>query len=315
LQIITLAYPHDIDQADCPPTVMALGYFDGIHKGHQTVINTAKKIADEKGYMTAVMTFFPHPSVVLGRIKGPMHYITPLEKKFELIDEIGIDRLYVVTFDPAFAKLTPDQFIDQYIIGLNVKHVVAGFDFTYGRFGQGTMGNIANYSKDLFTFTTIEKVSHEGEKISSTLIRKSILEGDVLNLAKYLGRFHRVTGMVIDGEKRGRTIGFPTANIQVDENYLTPPQGVYAVRLYVNNVWYNGVCNVGYKPTFHEGKKQLSIEVHLFDFNEDIYHKEVILEWNKRIRDEKKFESVDQLVEQISQDKRSAISYFHHTSL
>lgn len=142
------------------------------------------------------------------------------------------------------------------------------------------------------------------------MIREHIKAGEVEKLEHYLGRHYEISGTVITGEKRGRTIGFPTANLSVSENYLLPKKGVYAVRLKVGNEWHNGVLNIGYKPTFHKDLAEATIEVHLVNFNEDIYGEQVILEWRKRIRDEKKFENVDALIAQIKQDKKEAMNYF-----
>lgn len=311
MEVITLSHPHELKKVDCPPTSIALGYFDGVHKGHQKVINTAKQNAKEKGLESAVMTFFPHPSVVLGKVEGDVQYITPIKQKIEIISSMGINRLYIVNFDKQFAELLPQQFIDQYIIDLNIKHVVAGFDFHYGRMGRGTMETILFHSRNEFDFTTVDKFAIDKEKVSSTLIRQYILSGKVQEVSDYLGRFYSVLGNVIHGEKRGRTIGFPTANIDVNDEFLLPKVGVYAVKVTINENTYNGVCNVGFKPTFHNNSAvKPNIEVHIMDFDEDIYDKEVKIEWRKRLRNEKKFNSVEELISQIKTDKEQAIEYF-----
>lgn len=310
MKTIHLEYPHHIDKENCPETVMALGYFDGVHLGHQKVIRTAKKIADANNFESAVMTFYPHPSVVLGMKNANIHNITSITDKQQIISDLGIDRLYIVHFTHSFSELLPQQFIDHYIIDMNVKHVVAGFDFTYGRLGKGKMETMPFHSRDQFKQTEIDKVELEGEKISSTRIRQLIKNGEVDKLPQLLGRYYTSTDIVVDGDKRGRTIGFPTANIANDNQYIIPAVGVYAVRMLVRSTWYHGVGNVGYKPTFYEAGEEPKIEVHLFDFNDDIYGEEVTIEWHKRLRDEKKFSSIDELVKQISKDKVTAIKYF-----
>ncbi|WP_243523848.1 bifunctional riboflavin kinase/FAD synthetase [Bacillus pseudomycoides] len=310
MKIIHLTHPHKQNKIELPPTVMALGFFDGIHLGHQRVIRTAKKIADERGCKSAVITFHPHPSVVLGKKEAHVEYITPLCIKGKVIADLGIDMLYVVKFDESFAGLLPQQFVDEYIIGLNVKHVVAGFDYSYGRLGKGTMETLPFHARGEFTQTVIEKVEFQEEKVSSTALRKLIRNGEMEQIPSILGRAYTVEGMVVHGDKRGRQIGFPTANVALSEEYLLPPVGVYAVRLKVHDEWYDGVCNIGYKPTFKEDERQLSIEVHLFHFNEDIYDQIVAVEWHMRIREEKKFNGIEELVAQIAKDKITAQEYF-----
>nr|WP_077617861.1 bifunctional riboflavin kinase/FAD synthetase [Bacillus sinesaloumensis] len=310
MKTIHITHPHSYTQTDFPPTVLALGYFDGVHLGHKKVVETAKKEAENLGIACSVMSFDPHPSIVLKKDITHVEYITPLNHKEELFAEMGIDYLYIVNFSAEFASLSPQQFVDEYIVGLQVKHVVAGFDFTFGRYGKGTMESLPEYAKERFTQTTVEKLTYRDEKVSSTLIRDLIQSGKVEQLPPVLGRYYSLKGTVVDGDKRGRTIGFPTANIKVNGDYIIPKMGVYAVRLRVESTWYNGVCNLGLKPTFHENKTEPSVEVHLFDFNKDIYHEEVTVEWHMRIRSERKFSSIDELVKQIGLDKEKAKEYF-----
>ncbi|WP_027408731.1 bifunctional riboflavin kinase/FAD synthetase [Anoxybacteroides tepidamans] len=310
-----ITYPHHMKKEHLPPTVMALGYFDGVHLGHQQVIRTAVKIASEKGYKSAVMTFHPHPSVVLGRREQHVQLITPLKEKERLIARLGVDYLYVVEFTPSFAELLPQQFVDQYIIDFHVKHVVAGFDFTYGRLGKGTMETLPFHSRGQFAHTTVPKLTRNDEKISSTYIRHLLKNGEVHQLPELLGRFYTIEGTVIGGEKRGRTIGFPTANIDPADDYLLPALGVYAVKIRIGSETFEGVCNVGYKPTFHdrlEGRP--NIEVHIFHFSRDIYGEMVTIEWHERLRSEQKFSSVAELVAQIQRDKEKAEAYFRETA-
>jgi len=313
MKTIFLSHPHQLNKSDLLPTVMALGYFDGIHLGHQKVINTAKQIAKEKGYKCAVMTFDPHPSVVLGKKEQHIQFITPLKAKEAIIAKMGIDYLYVVEFTPEFAELLPQQFVDQYLIDLHVKHVVAGFDFTYGRLGKGSMETLPFHSREEFTHTVVPKLSYEEQKISSTYIRRLLKAGDVEQLPNLLGRFYEIEGVVVDGDKRGRQIGFPTANISLIDDYLLPAIGVYAVKVRMKDYVYDGVCNVGYKPTFHEKREgRPNIEVHIFNFNQEIYGEKVTVQWYKHIRSEKKFSGVEQLVEQIQRDKEEAEAYFRN---
>ncbi|WP_226665627.1 bifunctional riboflavin kinase/FAD synthetase [Metabacillus litoralis] len=310
VKLIKLSYPHSFNKVDFEKMVLALGYFDGVHKGHQKVILKAKEIADELGVKSAVMTFNPHPLVVLRKQKA-IDYITPLEDKIQIIEDLNVDILFVVEFTKEFAALLPQQFVDDFIINLNVKHVVAGFDFTYGHLGKGTMETIPFHSREQFSYTTVEKQTDHDRKISSTLIREVIRSGDVSYAQTLLGRPHSTIGTVIHGDKRGRTIGFPTANVEVINDYIIPPTGVYAVTLKVKNQVYEGVCNIGYKPTFHDEKSvKPSVEVHIFDFSDEIYGEKVTVFWFKRIRSEQKFNNVDELIQQISLDKEATIQFF-----
>ena len=230
-----------------------------------------------------------------------------------VIEELGIDYLIIVRFTSSFASLDPKEFVNQYIIGLNAQHVVAGFDFTYGKFGKGTMDTLPLHSNNQFTYTKVEKLVHqnEDEKVSSTLTRKLLHDGDVNGAYQLLGRFYRTAGIVVHGEKRGRQIGFPTANIKLKGEYIVPQNGVYAVKIFINKKWFVGVCNIGVKPTFKNPSEfTRSIEVHIIEFDQSIYGEEVILEWHTRIRDEKKFDGIDALKSQIANDKQTAIDYF-----
>ncbi|PRS61017.1 bifunctional riboflavin kinase/FAD synthetase [Bacillus sp. GBSW19] len=311
MKTIHISHPHTLNQKDQDPSVMALGYFDGVHLGHQKVIDAAKSIARKEGLALAVMTFHPHPSHVLQKAREPKDLITPLEDKIDFIEQLGADYLYIVQFSESFAALSPQEFVDQYLDELNVKHAVAGFDFTFGRFGAGTMETFDEYGKGRITATIVPKLSNQDRKVSSTLIRSALKNGDVEYVSELLGKPYQLRGIVIHGDKRGRTIGFPTANVGLSAEYIIPPTGVYAVRAEVKGKVYDGVCNVGYKPTFYEKRPdQPAIEVNLFDFNEEIYGEPIKLQWFKRIRSEQKFNGIQELTVQISQDKEEAIQFF-----
>ncbi|WP_078380856.1 bifunctional riboflavin kinase/FAD synthetase [Sutcliffiella halmapala] len=312
MKVVYLEHPHTKVQHDCDPSVVALGFFDGIHLGHQKVITAAIEKAEELNLNSAVMTLDPHPSVVLRRSVQHVRYITPLTEKIKLLTSLGVDILYVVKFDFDFASLVPQDFVDQYIIGLNIKHVVAGFDYSYGRLGKGTMETLPFHSREQFDQTVIEKFTSNNHKVSSTFIRDELQAGRVADLPQTLGRYYVIRGTVGHGDKRGRTIGFPTANIELSDDYVIPRTGVYAVRMFVQDKWYYGVCNIGYKPTFKERKENSlpTVEVHLFDFHDSIYGEKVIVEWHQSIREEQKFSGIETLIAQIQKDKETAIDYF-----
>lgn len=293
---------------------LAIGFFDGVHTGHQAVIQEALRKGKALNTKTAVMTFDPHPSLVLGGRKEQVFYITPLEQKLAILKDLQVDAVFVVRFTSDFAKLTPAQFVEAFIKQSNVKHVTAGFDFTFGAFGKGTMEDMENLSEGEFTVSVVSKQELTGEKISSTRIRTALKQGNMEEVKELLGRPFMLTGVVVHGDKRGRTIDFPTANIQPAEGQYTPATGVYAVKICVQEKWYEGVCNVGYKPTFNNpDEKKLSIEVHIINFEQSIYGEEVVVHWYKRIRSEQKFNGIEELKAQIGRDKLEAINYFSQT--
>ena len=312
MKIIHLSYPIQLEpDFETGPLSLALGFFDGVHKGHQRVIGEAIAQAEKKGIKSAVMTFDPHPSLVLGGRKEEVFYITPMQQKMEILDEMGVDYCFIVRFTSEFAKLTPEQFIEYFIKGLGVVHVTAGFDFSFGSKGKGDMALMKQIGEGQYGVTVIDKLKAGDEKISSTRIRELWKQGGVEEVCHLLGRPFRVLGTVVNGDKRGRTIGFPTANVEPELGAVVPSRGVYAVKIQVQGQSYNGVCNIGYKPTFNnpDVKKQV-IEVHILEFDKSIYGEIVVVEWHERIRDEQKFSGIDELKVQIQRDKETAEQFF-----
>ncbi|WP_240375357.1 riboflavin biosynthesis protein RibF [Bacillus piscicola] len=309
METIYLRQQSDLEALSIPNIVLALGYFDGVHRGHQKVIRTARELAAKKGTAVAAMTFHPHPKTVLSPHirEESVRYITPLPLKEQLLEQERMDYLFIVQFNQAFATLEPQEFIDDYVLALQAVHVVAGFDFTYGNRGSGTMETLPYHLGDRAGSTTVEKVCENGKKISATQIRSDLESGRVQDANELLGRCYTIAGTVGEGEKRGRTIGFPTANIYADPLYLLPASGVYAVQMKVKGKWHDGVANIGYKPTFHEDKtEEPAVEVHLFDFEDDIYGEPATVQWHHFIRGEKKFSSAEELIKQINKDKETA---------
>lgn len=310
METIHLSYPHQLNKDEIPPASAAIGFFDGVHLGHQEVINNAIKDANQYGRNSAVITFYPHPSAVLRKGKGQTHYITPLPEKEKILRRMGIDRLYIIEFNEELSHLTPEAFIQHFLIELNINHLVAGFDFTFGHKGKGNMAEFDRYSSGKLSYTVVDKIVEDGEKISSTRIRKHMNEGEMEEANQLLGRPLTLTGKVVSGDKRGRTIGYPTANLEVSKEYHFPKTGVYAVKLLVGNRKCNGMANLGYKPTFQEKQDRPAVEVHLFDFEDDIYGEIVTMEWLTFIREEKKFSGVDELIFNLKQDEEKIRSLF-----
>ncbi|MBP1931537.1 bifunctional riboflavin kinase/FAD synthetase [Ammoniphilus resinae] len=306
MNINYLRYPLELDN-DIQSYVMAIGYFDGVHVGHRRVIQRAIDLSNKKNLQAAVMTFHPHPREVLGR-SGYTHYLTPLQDKLEVFRKMGVDTVFVVQFDIPFSSIYPEDFIDEFLIPLQAKHIIVGFDYTFGYRGQGTAYTLKEQSKDRYQVDVVSPITRYGEKISSTIIREYLYGGKIEQANEFLGRPYAIKGMVVHGEKRGRLLGFPTANLNLDEPYLVPRTGVYGVRVDFEGTIHFGVMNVGIKPTFDQVKKEKSLEVYIFDFNENLYDKELTVEFLFFIREEQKFAGVEQLVQQIKQDVETARS-------
>ncbi|UOQ85621.1 bifunctional riboflavin kinase/FAD synthetase [Gracilibacillus salinarum] len=310
MEVTSLYYPHSLQTNQLPAAVAAIGFFDGVHKGHQKVINKAKQIAEDQHKHAAVITFDPHPSVVLQQKKEQVKYITPIEDKIKRMDTLGVDNLYIIRFDQQLAQLSPQAFIEHFISGLNISHLVAGFDFTFGHKGAGNMDNIHSFTANELDVTKVSRFDHQEDKISSTRIREALQLGEMEKAEVLLGRPYALTGEVVHGDKRGRTIGFPTANLKIADNYFLPKIGVYAVEVKINESFYYGMANLGYNPTFTDDRENTKLEVHIFDFNENIYGDNVTIYWRKYIRDEEKFTGVEELVDKLKVDEYVSREFF-----
>lgn len=304
-----LSYPHTLHKENLPETVSAIGFFDGIHKGHQEVIQQAVNKAKENNMESAVITFFPHPSVVLRKDVQHVKYITISSEKQAILENLQVDRLYVIRFNQELSKLSPQAFIDHFIIGLNIKHLVAGFDYSFGHKGQGKMTDMQEYARDLFTWETIGKVTLDEEKVSSTRIRAELASGNMEQAEQLLGRPFATTGLVVKGARRGRELGYPTANLSISKDALLPKQGVYATRVRHKDKIYGGMANIGTNPTFTEDLEDMSVEVYLFDFDGDLYGEELTIEWLSYTREEIKFDSKEALIEKMQQDEEEIRAY------
>lgn len=285
--------------------VLAMGYFDGVHLGHRRVIQKAIDRAHSLGVPAAVMTFDPHPREILGQ-SGYTQYLTPLEEKLVQFEKMGIDQAYIIQFDISFSSVYPEDFIDEFLLKLQPRHVVVGFDYTFGHKGIGTATTLQQFSNGRYGVDVVSPINRFGEKVSSTLIREYLFNGKIHEANFFLGRPYQVKGIVIHGEKRGRTIGFPTANIGLTQPYIIPKNGVYGVRVYWNNESYDGVINIGIKPTFENQRKEKSLEIHLFHFSGDIYGEELEVQFLFYLRDEQKFAGVEELIAQIHEDVEQA---------
>ncbi|MEC0246133.1 bifunctional riboflavin kinase/FAD synthetase [Paenibacillus chitinolyticus] len=310
MQTIHLSYP--IENAELLPLadkkVIAIGDFDGVHLGHREVIQRAVENARELGVPAAIMTFDPHPRELLGQEKYA-RLLTPTSYKMELFEELGVDCTYVLKFDTALMQASPQQFVDRVLEALGVETVVVGFDFTFGYKGRGTPDTLCELGHGRFAVEVIRPYRMNGAKVSSTAIREALLTGHPPAACELLGRGYGIRGVVVSGDKRGRQLGFPTANLQMSENFLVPASGVYAVRAFVGGSWYRAVMNIGTKPTFHSGEV-MSLEVHLLDFDQDIYGSTVFVEFVDYLRPERKFNGIDELITQLKRDVATAEAKF-----
>lgn len=284
-------------------SVVTLGTFDGLHIGHKQIL--AKVIEKSKKFnaRSVVVTFEPHPRLVL-RPDEPVQLLTTLEEKIQQIEHSGIDEVVVIPFTKEFSQLTSTEFFEQVIIGkIGICGMVIGFDHRFGKGRGGDESTLAEFSqKHGFEFEKVEAVTKDGQKVSSTYIRNLIASSNFDEAKICLGYRYGFSGIVVEGFKRGRTLGFPTANIgQTVKFKQMPAPGVYAVKMEVLGKVYGGMMNFGTRPTF-ENTNTVFCEVHLFDFNEDIYGSAVRVYPVRRIRDEKKFRSVDELINQIKID-------------
>ncbi len=294
----------DLNAFDASNTVLTIGTFDGVHQGHNKLLTTLKERAAELGGESAVMTFWPHPRLVLRPDDLSLSLLCTLEERIDMLSRTGIDHLIVYPFTKEFSQLSSTDFIEKILIGqLSIKHLVVGYDHAFGRNREGNYDYLKSCA-DSFGFS-IEKVNAlhvDTINVSSTKIRKALSDGDVKTANLYMNHPYYLTGEVVVGQKLGRTLGFPTLNLDVERFKLIPKDGVYAVRVVHNGKTYGGMLNIGMRPTIEDPRKNKTIEVHVFDFNQDIYGDDVKVYFVKRMRDEVKFPSVEELRRQLTED-------------
>lgn len=297
---------HGIDQLPAiKNAVVTSGTFDGVHLGHRQILKRLQQIAKLSGGESVVITFWPHPRLVLYPKHGDhLQLLNTFEEKAGLLANSGIDHLIRIPFTKEFSQLSSQQFIQQILIDkLHTKKLVIGYDHRFGKNREGSFEHLKNNAHEYgFELEEIPRQDIEHVGISSTLIRNALSEGNVEISNQYLTHPYAVSGEVISGNRLGRTIGFPTANIEVaNPHKLIPANGVYAIKALVNNQSYQGMLNIGYRPTIKETTK--TIEAHLFNFNKEIYGEEITIQFVKRIRDEVKFIDMEELKAQLTKDK------------
>ena len=290
------------------PCVVALGTFDGLHRGHLDVIGTAKQEAEHTGAKLAVFTFSNHPLEWINPAHVPVALVTPAVK-LQLLESLGVDVLIDIPFNQLVADLLPQQFLER-LRALNYSCLVVGENFTYGQRGMGNVYTLAASAQAMgFKLIVRKLVSNNGTIVSSTEIRRLITAGEVQQAAKMLGRSYSISGIVVHGNERGRLLGYPTANLElVDAHVAIPLGGVYAVRAYLDGGVYGGMANIGKNPTFGDVEKP-RLETNIFGFSGDVYGKTLTIEFVQRIRGEVKFAGIDALKAQLAQDKLDCLKF------
>ena len=296
-------------------SVVTIGTFDGVHVGHQKIINKLVKIAKKEDLHAAILTFFPHPRMVL-QSDSNIKLINTIDEKSEILQSFGVDNLVIHEFTREFSRLTALEFVRDVLVDkLHVKHLIVGYDHRFGRNRSANIEDLREFGETYnFKITEISAKEIDEVAVSSTKIRNSLIEGDIQLANTYLGYNFLLTGKVIKGKSLGSKIGFPTANIEIKQQYkLIPKKGSYVVKVYVKESVVHGMMNIGENPTI-EGKGS-SIEVHLFDFNDDIYDQCVKIELLDRLRDEQKFNSVKDLKYQLQKDKEASLNYIREINV
>ncbi|MCY7172061.1 bifunctional riboflavin kinase/FAD synthetase [Streptococcus gallolyticus subsp. gallolyticus] len=293
------------DITNAKDSVLVLGYFDGLHRGHKALFDKAKEIAKRDNLVLTVLTFNESPRLALSRFTPDLLLsLTSPEKRYEKFAEYGVDYLYLIDFTSTFSKLSAKNFLENYIKQLRAKTIVVGFDYKFGHDRKDAIDLAQQFNGDV---VVVPEVQDNGEKISSTRIRQLIFDGNIKEVNRLLGYNFSTRGIVVHGDARGRTIGFPTANLAPIDNVFLPGDGVYVSDVIVNGKSYRAMTSVGKNVTF--GGTELRLEANIFDFKDEIYGETVEIIWLDKIRDMVKFAGADELIEQLKSDKEVAANW------
>jgi riboflavin kinase / FMN adenylyltransferase len=309
-KIPTLTLHHTTETLSGISPVTCMGMFDGVHLGHKHLLQRLTTLAADRKKESLLITFWPHPRQVLFPDQPGLAYLNTLQEKLTLLEEAGIDHVLVLPFTWDFSRLSACEFIAEFLVKqLSIDFLLVGFNHHFGRDRQGSVEDLLKcQSSGSFGIEKQDAIVVDHQALSSSLIRNLLHEGKVDLAKSYLGYSYFVDGKVIAGNRIGRSIGFPTANLEIlDPHKLIPALGVYAVYVRYRGINYKGMLNVGFRPTIEESEKRKSVEVHLFDFNHDLYEQEVRLTFVRKLRDEQKFASVDELKLQLEVDKQEAL--------
>jgi riboflavin kinase/FMN adenylyltransferase len=287
--------------------VVTIGTFDGVHLGHQEILKRIIELSRKNNGETCLVTFWPHPRFVLKPDDDKLKLLSTFEEKTETLRQIGLDHLLKIEFTKEFSTWSSEKFVQEVLIkALGTQKLVIGYDHHFGKNREGGFEYLQkNASRYGFTVEEISRQDVDDVGVSSTKIRNALLSGDVKEAATFLGRNYRLSGVVQEGDKIGRTIGYPTANIAIDANYkLIPADGTYAVQVNLHDTQYQGMLNIGSRPTVNGKEKRM--EVNIFNFNKDIYHERLQIQFVERLRAEQKFDSKEALADQLARDKQQA---------
>ena len=293
-------------------TIITIGTFDGVHLGHKSILEKMKNATQNNQYESLVLTFFPHPRMVLQQ-DSSIKLLNTIDEKATLLEKFGIDNLIIHPFDEVFSNLSAEEFVKNILVDkLNIHKIIIGHDHRFGKNRTADINDLILFGeKYKFEVEQINAKEIDEIAVSSTKIRKALLEANIKLANEYLGYSYFISGKVVEGKKIGRTIGFPTANIQINESYkLLPKNGVYVVSSKINNILYFGMMNIGKNPTL--GDNEQSIEIHFFDINEDIYNKNLQISILEHIREEQKFNSLNELQAQLEKDKLFSLNYIQN---
>ena len=300
----------DVSQFKVEKPVLTVGSFDGVHLGHRKVINRLNEIANARNGESVIFTFAPHPRLVLNPSEDSLRLLTTLDEKIELLGKAGVQHLIIYPFTKQFAELSYTDFVREILIRkLDVDSLVVGYDHKFGKDRKGDFEMLRGLSMAFkFHLEKLDVLLSDNVNVSSTKIRNALQAGNLSKANQYLGYTFRLHGTVVEGQKLGRRIQFPTANIESsDIHKIIPGFGVYAVLVKVDNEFHQGMLNIGTRPTINKNADQRSIEVHIFNFNQDIYHKQVEIKFVTKIREEQKFASIDELRAQLEKDKSAVL--------
>ena len=291
------------DYSPKTPLALSIGMFDGVHRGHQTIIKNLNIAAQNKDLESAILTFWPHPRTVFNP-NDDLKLLNTIEEKAYLLAKNNVQHLFLKEFDEAFRNLTGEEFVKQILVEkLNVKHLIIGYDHTFGKNRSGDFNLLQKMSSEFgFEVVQVEAVDFQDLHISSTQIRNALLNADITAANEMLGYHYSVSGEVVHGKKLGRTIGYPTANISVNPMKFLPKKGAYIVDVFVKNKQFRGMLSIGTNPTV-DGKS-LSTEVYILDFNGDIYGETISVNFRQFLHDEIKFDGLQQLIERLDEDKK-----------
>ena len=307
-------YQHLSEFKKLDNAVVTIGTFDGVHYGHQKIVKRLCELAKENGGESVILTFFPHPRLILDPENQNLKMINTVKQKAEILAGLGVDHLIIIPFTRDFSNLSAREYIQQILVEtIGTKYIIVGYDHRFGKDRKGGMPELELYAKDFdYQIELIPEQDINDVAVSSTKIRQALLQGDVALAAEYLGYHFSIEGRVVKGDKIGRTIGYPTANIFVEETYkLIPSDGIYVVKVNMGDEEYRGMAYIGQRPTINGMTR--NIEVNIFDFNKEIYGQTIVMTFLQFLRHDVKFTGLEALKLQLHKDKENTLAYFNQS--